>query len=1141
MSISRQGAVAKVMVGLGLIALPGCAETEGLMRSLPAEVTVEFDFDERPLPNIPLPNDIATRPDPSARTGLRVNASMIAPTGMERRTRTLIDGLDGWGVFQPLTIPFTGELDVESILAGHRDEDYDTSNDVIYLINIDRDSHEFGRIHHLDLGNGSYPIILERGDKYGSNDPRGWTMSLLYDEENEDRDGDGKLDPGEDENGNGVLDPGEDRNGDGLLDPPEDSDADGILDKANYLPGHNPARDDLPGRADALMSFYEGETNTIIAAPLMPLQEETTYAAVVTRRLLDVDGEPVGSPFPYINHVAQSEKLAPLFEVLPPGLEREDIAFAFAYTTESVTSDWIATREGLYGYGPQAHLAKEFPAEIERLFPLKDLSPGSRFAGRKNPYVIYQDDWRAQLNILLLGFFEGGDTTSEQFKGIVDGHDYIDLHAQGTYMSPQLFERFDEEGKRLPLDEQSWPTTLDTVPVDAREEEIPFWITLPRKEVSVRGQGQMAPLVLLGHGYTSNRATELMGFSGFLSMFGVAVISTDNVSHGVPVGPAEVAMFDPILKEADLRPALDAILFSRAEDLNGDMTVDSGVDFWTAYMFHTRDMMRQSAIDYMQLIRIVRTWDGVKRWDYDLNGDGQGDLAGDFDGDGAVDIGKDSPIFVMGGSLGGIMATTLGSLEPEVEGIIPIAGGGRLMDVGARSAQGGVPEAVLMRVMGPLFLATLRDDGVTELHTEAVELNRMPKIPLGFLNPCPEGVAPPCDGQENADLRVKPWDTFVGVNLDNGEVDCGYMVPDENPDNGIAATARLAIPADHPPEGAPASGDRIELRFYHGPALVTGSEECEVREGLEPFQIVNRFETPMNEDGTPMLFLGQPIMGGELRSFAEGLGLERATPSLRRFTGLAQLVIDPTDPAVVSRHLAQQPFDYPDKGDRTGARFLIVTTLGDMNVPANSGVTVARAAGIVDFLQPDSRYGKPVNQVLIDLGVTEAVNTLRRWPYPEEPANETQRNLLGLDASLGSMIDVENFAEGNDLWGENVPRLDPPLRLYREDTDVYGNPLDGPSGAIFPYAIPQGQHGFALPGEMTDNAIKLCKEKNGSQAPQCAPEQIVGEVYDVGWYMFHAMGAYFTGGEVFGGRCYTKQSCNNLPPTPPPRDESELQ
>jgi hypothetical protein len=314
-----------------------------------------------------------------------------------------------------------------------------------------------------------------------------------------------------------------------------------------------------------------------------------------------------------------------------------------------------------------------------------------------------------------------------------------------------------------------------------------------------------------------------------------------------------------------------------------------------------------------------------------------------------------------------------------------------------------------------------------------------------------------------------------------------------------------------------------------------------VREGLEPFQIVNRFETPMNEDGTPMLFLGQPIMGGELRSFAEGLGLERATPSLRRFTGLAQLVIDPTDPAVVSRHLAQQPFDYPDKGDRTGARFLIVTTLGDMNVPANSGVTVARAAGIVDFLQPDSRYGKPVNQVLIDLGVTEAVNTLRRWPYPEEPANETQRNLLGLDASLGSMIDVENFAEGNDLWGENVPRLDPPLRLYREDTDVYGNPLDGPSGAIFPYAIPQGQHGFALPGEMTDNAIKLCKEKNGSQAPQCAPEQIVGEVYDVGWYMFHAMGAYFTGGEVFGGRCYTKQSCNNLPPTPPPRDESELQ
>jgi hypothetical protein len=1089
----------------------GCAEPEGLVLALPAKTTVKFDFDHRPLPDIPLPNDIATRHDPTSLTGLRINASMIASTHNERLIRTLIDTLDGWGVYQPITIPFTRPLQIESITTRHREDDYDTSNDAIYLIDIDRDSPDFGRIHHLDVGNGNYPIVLERLDRYGDNDPRGWTLSLLYDEADEDK------------NGNGVLDPGEDTN------------ANGVLDKPNYLPGRMPARDDMAGRADALMSFYERATNTLLVAPMVPLQERTTYAVVVTRRVRDIDGEPVGSPFPYINHTAQTEKLEPLLEVLPPGLHPEDIAFAFAYTTESITADWIAAREGLYEMGPQAHLGEDFPAKLERLFPLRSTGTGEKFEG-KLPHVLHQEDWAQALDLLIPQLL-GAETSSQQFKSLREGHDFIDYHVMGTYMSPQLFERYDEDGNPLNLNLQSWSPDLYRIPASTRPEEIPFWLTIPRKEVSVREQGEMTPVVILGHGYTSARA-ELLGYAGFFAQFGVAVLATDNVSHGFGVPTADLELFEPVLDAFGIRPALDALLFTRGgmvddtgdgvpdrwyQDLDRSGVVNSGADFWTAYLFHTRDMVRQSALDYMQLIRIMRTWDGTALWDIDVNGDGiKNDLAGDFDGDGHVDIGADSPIYVLGGSLGGIMSTAIGALEPEVSAIVPIAGGGRMTDIGGRSLQGGVPQAVLMRVMGPLYNITLHDDGTARVYTQVVELNRLLDVDIAMLS------------------NVQPGDTMVTENLDNGEIRCAYLLPDEA-ENGIAARARTSVASD--------LGDATEIRLYRGNALVLGSEECELQPESKPYEVIDRMPEPLRADGTPQTLEGLPIPGGELRALMEGLGLRRANPELRRFLSIAQMVLDPNDPGVLSRHLASQPITYPNKGDRTGASFLIVTTMGDMNVPASTGVTVGRAAGVIDYLNPDPRYGKPVNQVLIDTYTSEAVNTLRRHVYADPPENDNVRRLLGLDHTLGVHVDVERFSlnpltgEHDDIWGENIPRLQPGGLNLMMEHDMWGNRLQGMSGAIFPYAVPEGQHGFALPGQMTDWAIAICRETHGSNAPQCADSEIVGKVHDIGWYMFHAFGRFLgsNGREYpFFPGCNTRQACSNLPPIPEPRADESL-
>lgn len=1038
----RRNIILAIFLGAAACREPGA---DGLARAPDARTTVKMDFFHRPLPEIPLPNDLATRFDKTAATGRRINASMIAPTELESRVRRLADTLDGWGLFQTITVPFTGPLDVQSILDGHRDANYDPSNDVIYLINVDKKSPHFGRIEHLDLGNGNYPVVLENMN-YWENDPRGWTLSLAFEEENEDL------------NGNGELDEG------------EDTDADGVLDFPNYLPGAEPAREDLAARADALMTFYEKQTHTLIARPMVPLDERTTYAVVVTRRIKDAAGFPVGSPFEWVNHTAQTEALKYLPEVLPEGLALEDIAFAYTYTTQSLDADWIAIRDGLYGQGVQEHLGREFPAVIDSFEQLRDPEV---FAGTTSLKIIYTEQI---LDILgeVAGELVGIDRDTEQYRILLESQRYVDYHIVGSYLSPQLFEREDQDGKLLPWDEQSWPNDLHQNPAKTRPERVYFWLTVPRKEISARGEGKPAPVVIAGHGYTSNRF-EMLFYSGYFARQGLATIAIDCVSHGLEIHPIQQAAILGMVKSAGVAPFVESVFKDRAKDLDGDLVVDSGADFWTSYLFHTRDVVRQSAVDYMQLVRIIRGFDGQQAWAHDLDGNSTPELAGDFDGDGVIDIGGDATIGITGGSLGGIMSMAVGALEPEVSVSVPIAGGGGLSDIGIRSRQGGVREAVQLRLMAPLFTGTRREGGALELATIVPNLNSDARLVFGTV------------------AGVEDGDTLVVENMNNGKLGCGYVA---------GGLVRAGVESDFL--------DRISLKFYRGHALIGRGDEhhCEVASGTAPYVVVDSlmedviFQAIEYPEGSPLVAL------------AEGLALPRAHPRLRRFLGLSQLVLDPADPAVLSRNL-REPLPYAN-GERQTAHTLIVTTMGDMNVPASSGVSVGRAAGFINYLENDPRYGKPANQVLLDTHTAEAVNGLKRYVNA---------------AGEGVHLDVENFSQGTDRWGEDIPRLDPPLHLGLRDTDQRG----GISGAIFPYAVPQGQHGFAFPGEMTDEVRRDCR--NSCTDPNgCGCEQL--QPFDIGFFMYNMLGRYFaTGGkELPTDLCNSNDTCSWRQSPPPVRD-----
>ncbi len=1051
-------------LALFVLVTTGCMSPlpDGLLPAQPADTTVKFDFFAEPLPEIPLPNDIATRADPSAATGRRVNASQVAPTRFESRIRRLIDTLDGWGVFQPISVPFTGALDIGSILAGHRDLDYDLTNDVIYLINVDPRSRDFGEATPLDVGNGNYPVAVEDVNAYWLNDPRAGNISLTFEEADEDINGNGVLDLGEDKNGNGTLDPGEDNNGNSVLDLPEDSDGDGLLDLPNYLPGATPAWSDLAARADALMTFYERQTHTLIVRPMVPLHERTTYAVVVTRRLLDAAGKPVGSPFPFINHTAQTQALTPLLDVLPEGLALDDIAFAFTFTTQTVQAHLVAVRDGLYGHGVQAHLGRDFPPEIDTLETLLD---AEAFPAGTALTVMPAGVFYAALQAV-----EPADPTSAETQALADAAPAIDFFVIGSFLSPQLFPREDADGHWLPLDEQSWPPDLDRKAAPARAERVYFTLAVPRKDISARRWGLPVPVVLVGHGYASSRIEGMVN-APYMCRRGLAVLSIDGPSHGIGFDIFTRAAAENTMRDYGLAAAARAIFKDRAHNQDDDPfdTPDSGADFWTSYLFHTRDMVRQFILDYMQTVRVVKSFDGARRWRFDVNGDGTPDLAGDFDGDGAVDIGKTSRFSMVGGSLGGIMAMLVGSLEPQVTAVAPIAGGGGYSDMGVRTMQGGAVQGFVLRAMAPMFTGTLDALPQGNLTLATVVTNLNDDATLDF------AVVP----------DVRTWDTLVVENLTSGERGCGYV--------NAEGRVRAHLATDE--------GDPLRVRVYAGPQL-TGEPGCELRAGAT-------LRAQVTEFGLEVVYQQSLFyIGDHLVALADGLGMPRGHPDFRRLLSLGQLVLDLGDPAAYARNLGLEPVRYPGTGERTGAHALVLTSVGDMNVPAGSGVTYGRAAGLIDYKNADPRYGKPLNQVLIDTYMVEAVHLYKRYMDP---------------AGNGVHIDVENFASGGDMFGTNIPRLNPPLRIGMGELD----PLGGYSAALFPYPEPRGRHGFDFPGGMTERARDKCRAECAVVGPPdpCGCDAL--QTFDLGYFMINMIATYFVsdGAELSADLCQSSDDC----------------
>lgn len=833
---------------------------------------VLFDPLRLPDPEVPLPSDFACTYDPASPTLCRLNVATNMTTKVETKLKRYVNTLTGFSTYGPITVSFEGPLDLTTV-----------SEATVLVLKVPKDADEANKIElvPLDLGEGSFPMNSGPITFY-PNDPFGPVGNLAFPEDNVgDTDGDGS---------------------------PE------------YL------------------WHYEVATNTLIIRPLLPLEERSKYAVILTRGLrgFHPDGTHYGavqSPFEGVNHPSQTRDLERLLPVLKRlGLEPEDIAFAWTFTTQDVTGTLRAIREGLYGRGPFGWLDKE----ISRQFLGFDDS-GITFdgSGKKEglPYdpqdniVIVQAEFMSKIVNFVAPFLDA----SAYFD-----FSYVDYFAFGWMESPDF----------LATPDRVFDVDVNTGRATWRKARVPIMVAVPKAQP---GKYEPPfPVLLYAHGNGTSRLEGIL-LSNSVARYGIAVVSMDEVGYG-PLAPNvpdlmkelgidiesdpnnPLAMFvayqiaDMLLEGG--RSEVEGLdfwqIFERLEDIgffrvfvtdgraidrNGDGRIYNGEGFFVPFPFEQRDVFRQMQVDYATLVRLIRSLSQAnvppavpepgKKSAQELMANL---VAGDLNADGRLDFGgPDVPIYMAGTSLGGLITVLVGGLEPEITAVAPLVGGAGLVDVFTRSRLRGFFDESFYFVMGPVLASCPSEDGIY----------------LTFNATAGEGFA-----QNSATFRCRV---------------------EKLKDVSVHVLPRVLGPLE------------VEVRNLNsGDEARTYSDEKGGFAVALPSDIGDPWHVRVRDAG------GNMIDEFEVRSPFEGLGLTRNTPRFRRNVSIFQAIMDPADPANWAMYLIRKPLN----GKPTN--ILQTAVIADTTIPCGSQLALARITGLLGL---DNKGMRELNRKFIEHGV----------------------------------------------------------------------------------------------------------------------------------------------------------------------------
>jgi hypothetical protein len=357
------------------------------------------------------------------------------------------------------------------------------------------------------------------------------------------------------------------------------------------------------------------------------LDQHTRYLLIATSGIHDAAGQPVRAAQSFLRVRGGRSVAADTRDLIDgarlAGVQQQQVIAASLFTTQSAT----AILERVRG---QIKAAQPAPADfVLGADGSRTVFPASAVTG-----IVFNRQIGATTFVPV--------PVPTAALGIVPGA--VGRVAFGKYASPD----YETAGGFIPA-----IGTRRGVPAVQRVSDVHFTVFLPAGPQPPHGW----PVALFGHGFGDNKNNSPFAVAAILASRGVATAAINVVGHGGgPAGTLQVALTGGTTVTL---PAGGRSVDQNGDTLFGATEGSSAVPPQT--IISSRDGLRQTAIDLMQLVRQIET--GV-----DVDGDGQGDLDA-------------SRIYYFGQSFGGIYGTTFLAVEPSVRAGVINVGGGSITEV----------------------------------------------------------------------------------------------------------------------------------------------------------------------------------------------------------------------------------------------------------------------------------------------------------------------------------------------------------------------------------------------------------------------------------------------------------------------------